>query len=284
MLRPAADPQAFLEKLLTVTLQVENIRSSAGNPLDLVQNYLRWGTQASSLMRFDLPAEERSRLFTTARYESIQGLSSRGGPVVADLLSLELSERSEELRSTMDEVKQEIEEWGRGSAVAVVLDTNVLISRHENLMSVNWNRVINHRHDVPIVLTIAMKVIDELDGLKDRGTNDVRSKARAVIKSLEEAFEYGIRRELLFEGGVQNGRGRSHTFLKVIEDDPRHSPLPIADAEIVDRALSVSPFVREVWVVTNDTGMLFRARSAGLKASRLNADDIISDAAQRGTP
>jgi hypothetical protein len=53
-------------------------------------------------------------------------------------------------------------------------------------------------------------------------------------------------------------------------DPPGHVRLPIADDEIVDRALAVRALAgREVTLLTFDTGMSMRARQAGLRAEKL---------------
>jgi hypothetical protein len=68
-------------------------------------------------------------------------------------------------------------------------------------------------------------------------------------------------------GGIPRGR----VTVEVLLDPPGHVRLPIADDEIIDRAVAVQPLAgRRVTLLTFDTGQSTRARSAGLEVRKLS--------------
>ncbi|MEV7364416.1 hypothetical protein ACWDWT_19485 [Streptomyces sp. NPDC003343] len=57
-------------------------------------------------------------------------------------------------------------------------------------------------------------------------------------------------------------------------DQPGHVRLPITDDEIIDRAVAIQAIaVREVRLLTCDTGQHTRGRAAGLKVTKVSAKD-----------
>jgi len=93
------------------------------------------------------------------------------------------------METCADRLFDEIKSWGRGEAVAAVLDTNVLLKFGTGLNQVDWSVKLKERRNVPIVLVIPVKAIDELDNLKNRGTSEQRTLARLALRRLEANFE-----------------------------------------------------------------------------------------------
>lgn len=60
------------------------------------------------------------------------------------------------------------------------------------------------------------------------------------------------------------------TWALLLVDDYEHIPLARPDAEIIDRALSLSAFVTQVSVITYDRGLFFEARRSQLHVVRLD--------------
>ncbi|MEU0253130.1 hypothetical protein ABZ299_11590 [Streptomyces sp. NPDC006184] len=62
--------------------------------------------------------------------------------------------------------------------------------------------------------------------------------------------------------------------MEIVLDPPGHVCLPIADDEIIDRAVAIQALAaREVRLLTCDTGQHTRGRAAGLKVTKVPAQD-----------
>jgi len=247
-------------------------RISKTEPYKALLAYFEWSTTALRRLVPLLGPKEAERLIATPRHWMLQAASPESiqRDRLQSLVSLELEERSKELLDAATEIQLEFAAWGGGKAVVAVLDTNILIDHHQDLLQVNWNSKLNEFYEVPVVLAIPMKVIDELDTLKDRG-DKIRGKARLALKMIEDTFRGGLSTRLMLERSVSSGsQMNSAIMMKIVEDDLEHVPLAMADSEIVDRALSVSSLAKQTWVITNDTGMRFRAVSAGLRTDKLS--------------
>jgi hypothetical protein len=138
-------------------------------------------------------------------------------------------------------------------------------------------------------------VVDELDELKEARTA-VRHRALVSLAILDEVIAGSPQDpHLLRQPGLQrvNEAYQAPTgalTVEVLFDPPGHTRLPIADDEIIDRALAVQPLAgRPVTLLTCDTSQSFRARSLGLnvvKAPRKNqkAELEAADKAESQTP
>ena len=279
-LRSTAVPKDVIEKLRLIGLEAADILGKGESGISMLSDYLQWATRAVRVIGFDLSTDEINRLIATPRHSALQSVNptSYSGSL-GELVSLEVNDRIRELDEARDELSNDYEEWGRGAAMAVVLDTNVMISFYDKLTRINWNAKLNARRHIPFILAVPMKVVDELDNLKDRGVGDVRTKARQAVLMLEETFAYGIRREMLADAGPAITTNRSSIHIKLIKDELVHVPRAIPDAEIIDRALSIAPYVQNTYVATNDTGMILRARTFGLNAFRITGSDLMEEEA-----
>lgn len=127
-----------------------------------------------------------------------------------------------------------------------------------------------------------MPVVDELDALKRSSTTpsgskkSLRTLAQDALRFLEEKITDPDAWTTLVEGATSPGARTGSTFLTVAREEVGHVPIPHADSEIVDRALALTPLASDLYLVSNDTGMLFRGRKAGLKTHR-HADDLKTD-------
>jgi rRNA-processing protein FCF1 len=277
-LRSTAVPKDVVEKLRSIELEASNILGKSSTGIFMLSDYLQWATRAVRLIGFDLTTREINRLIATPRHAALQSINpSTYGGSLGEFVSLEVNDRIRELQEARDELLNDYDEWGRGAAMAVVLDTNVMMSFHDKLTMIDWNAKLNARRQIPFILAVTMKVVDELDNLKDRGTGEAKTKARQAVLMLEDVFKYGVRREMLSEAGSPITTNRSSLHIKLIKDEIDHVSLSIADAEIIDRALSIAPYVQSTYVATNDTGMILRARTFGLKAFRITGSDVMPE-------
>ena len=152
----------------------------------------------------------------------------------------------------------------------MVCDTNVLVHGIAGPLSgYDWHATVSRHQSETITVVIPAMVIDELDSLKRSGKQETRSAARRALIQLDEHFASGNTSQPLrtVPGG---GTARITAYL----DDIEHVRLPSPDSEIIDRTLALQgrmplPGPRRVRLLTGDTGMLLRARQAGIECVKL---------------
>lgn len=225
-------------------------------------------------------------LVATRRHWLLQSLDpvAYGVPAVGELVDLEIASCVEAINAAVKELRGQAGAWSRwrGSGVAgipfpaVVLDTNVLLRHAEELIDIPWNVGLNIFPHEAIALGIPMVVVEELDRLKDSNgvmyigeeKLAVRTLARKALRSLDKVFQAGYLNWQIRERGAADMQlpGELHAILMV--DDLPHARMRDADLEIIDQAIRLRPFTADVALATYDQAMIFRARSAGLKAFR----------------
>ena len=112
-----------------------------------------------------------------------------------------------------------------------------------------------------------MAVVDELDRLRQSGSELVRRRAPHTTGAFAELFGDPRR-------AVNHRRPEAMPIdLQLLLDSPGHVRLARTDDEIVDRALALQILAgRSVTVVTYDTSMSMRAKIVGLLALHLKLE------------
>ena len=131
--------------------------------------------------------------------------------------------------------------------------------------------------ETPVRLVLPIVVVDELDALKThRARKHVPYRASYTLAFLDKILDqsgYGVVREEDFSALDTGGVPRGRVTAEISFDPPGHVRLPINDDEIVDRALAIQAAMgRNITLVTFDTKMRLRARTAGLKVHKLTQD------------
>lgn len=268
-----ASPTTVLELLNRAFNDLSNTRNanSLKEALDL---YLLWTYRTTALLSPHIQGGDIERLINTKRYWLLQGIvNPLQDSMIRHLIELEISERQGAFADEINELNTVAHQWKIDfeSPIALVLDTNILLDHYHELQSYDWNLALNVRSDVSIILTIPVVVIDELDRLKVNKGKSVdkepsfRTKARLALKRIDNTFQQSNGRRLLQEQVLGGGSGhQSAIHLAILFDEIGHIPLGHVDSEIVDRAATLTPFVKEVRIATYDTGMALRARQSGL--------------------
>jgi predicted ribonuclease YlaK len=129
------------------------------------------------------------------------------------------------------------------------------------------------------VVLVPMVVVDELDRLKEIKDRHIRWRAGYTLAVLDRLFsKHAVSRAQLRNRVTKTEQGPliaplGGVWVELLFEPPSHVRLPIADDEIVDRALSVEPLAgRPITVLTYDTGQSMRARNAGLQAIKLSKE------------
>ncbi|MGU3645179.1 PIN domain-containing protein [Microbacterium sp. C23T] len=285
-LKPGTTAPAAIAALEEAARSANNLLGAGRTAIDLLSTYRSWSSQQIRSLSSHLTSDSVNDLVATRRYWLIQSLDpiAYGLPAVGELVGLEVTECVNALTEAAKSLQAQASVWSqwRGLGLpgapfhAVVLDTNVLLRHCDTLIDIRWNVGLNIFPHETIALGIPMVVVEELDRLKDSNgvmylgeeKLAVRTLARAALRSLDKVFQAGyLNWQIRQSGGSGDGfRGELHAIL--IVDDLNHARLPDPDLEIIDQAIRLRPFTADVALTTYDQAMIFRARSAGLKAFR----------------
>lgn len=197
------------------------------------------------------------------------------GPNGLPRLNVELAERLRVINQAVLDLEELINRWSR-PGIFVVADSSFYIHGPDRIDEVDFAGLL-HGWGEPIHLLVPILVLDELDGLKRSGR---RGRAQLTLAILDEVLIADPSGGLLRpeDHSALAGRTGGHVYekvtLEVVFDPFGHIRLPIADDEIIDRAVAVQPLAgREIRFVTCDTGQHSRARFAGLEAIKVEPRD-----------
>lgn len=264
-----------LEALRYVRDALVNARGSGGAQDQQMMAYVSWATTQAQYLQSFVAHPDIERLILTRDFYSLLDNSTGSSPRGFPLLSGEITRRLAELESVMTTVAEQVKRWETANEL-VVLDTNVYVHAPESYDRLDLAPYVgaDSWH-----LLIPLVVIDELDRLKRaNGTGDsgdkVRNRARQALRLID-----GV----VTAGDAIHPQGAS--TVEVVMDPDRHVRVASADDEIIDRAITIQKVAgRVVHLVTSDTGMLFRARAAGLSAHRLETGNHRASASAVGQP
>ncbi|MFF2773152.1 PIN domain-containing protein [Streptomyces bacillaris] len=288
-LSPGASVESAKEALTTAAREAGNVIGAGGSGIDQFNGYLEWAVTQERRLANAYGSAAIDELLRTQRYWAIQTMSPADyGAALGRFIELELTDRIkrfEDEGKKLDEAGALWQDYPNGARLnAAVLDTNVLMGHATSLKSLDWSRMIDRRPHEPIGLATLSVVLDELDSLKTAPgtmTNVAgesyprRSLAQRALNELNGTFPDGYRRTQLENTPPHEGPIVPKLFQVLVLDDLDHTRLPTADAEILDRALSLEPFTQSVTVVSYDTNLCFTARSLGLRAKLLNYDETL---------
>ncbi|GAA3682206.1 hypothetical protein GCM10022237_46280 [Nocardioides ginsengisoli] len=246
--------------------------SNNGNGPEIIDKYLTWGSEQSRMLRGRISSEDLSRLVTTPRYWATVSAPEATPPTVRAITD-ELSHRSQVLAAAAEAVRAAADAWrpkdGTFTSLALV-DTSFWIEHEGNFGSIDWHDLITSvpSPGAPSVgdelrIVVPVLVIDELDDLTHKAS--LRPKAVGVARYL-----YGLLRghttAPITIAPEQGGRGA--VTMQLLFDPHDHRRLPINDAEMIERTISVRDFIgipeKQAFFLTYDTGAAFRAEHAGL--------------------
>lgn len=276
----------------------------AGGPADAhkrLLEYLKWTTFAVQMLGNQISDADLRALVLTRRYELLlSGVGTMRGSemelqsAVTDLVDLEINQRIEAFEAAIKALDDRIKRWTQYSHF-VVPDTGFYIKHPQKLEVADFGPLINVWQS-PIHILVPMVVVDELDRLKEIKDPHVRWRAGYTVGVIDRVFAQSTGPGWLRKGEVSTtesvppdvsasfpleitaamasgGIQRSDITMELLFDPPGHVRLPIADDEIVDRALAVEPLAgRKVTLLTYDTGQSTRARNAGLQLVKLSKD------------
>jgi hypothetical protein len=270
---PGIGPQAARDALAAALLDVGNLRTGGLAGPDRLNAYRRWSTQTASALRHLLRPADVDRLVATPRHWALHALDPAAHlDNGAGLVDLELDIRRDELQAEVNALDAVVARRGAHHGALVVADTNIYLHHPKPFDEIDWAPLVPDAGHAGIHLVVPLLVVDELDRQKQgqsgkpvvRGGKELaRTRARTTIRTLEELFDDPAAIPMVRPGPPP-------VRAELLLDPLGHARLASPDAEIVDRACAVRDlFGSQVTVVARDTGMVFRARNAGLFAFRL---------------
>jgi hypothetical protein len=236
--------------------------NSAPSTRDYLGAYFKWANDAVKTLHQHVSAADLDRLVLTKRYELLLNATDRGvgNRTFNSLVSIELEERARALDAAQQRLHEQITWWSHPGEI-VLFDTTVFVMHPRKLEEMDFTAILQSDHGLRLI--VPMLVVDELDGLKQRGDNAARWRAGYTLAVLDRLLANPADRAVLGPG----------VTVETLFDPPGHTRLPIPDDEIIDRATAVCTLAaKPVTLLTYDTGQSMRARAAGLVAVKLDVE------------
>jgi hypothetical protein len=196
--------------------------------------------------------------------------------VLNGLVSHEIQQRAQALEEAIRDLDAQGRRWPQGTAYAVA-DTSFYIEHDDKLRDLDFAPLLpGTGPDKPVTIIVAIIVLDELDGLKQRGSTRAREvarllHARRLRRHLHPAQRPGHPAAASRRRDTRSSRhGHPLRHATPRHATPRHVRLPINDDEIIDRALAAQGLAGvPVTLLTFDTSQAARARHGGLAVNKL---------------
>jgi hypothetical protein len=286
-LLPGMDAARAIE---VVTHQRNAVHSLNDKDFEAVRLYVEWVSTTSTVLRGLVDETDIADLLFTRGYDRLLDVfnsSHRDGEltittkrVVNTLVQQELAEQRIAFDRIIERLRYESVKWSDrgGPGRILVPDTNFYL-HHEGLFGESNFIESLRQQSGGIRIVIPILIIEELDKHKF-GTEEVRSRARQTIKTINERFDSPNSIALLADGpdGSLNGAAIAELLL----DLPGHRRQPRNDDEIRDRALAIQIVSgRPVTIATFDLGMSLAARLLGLDVLKLDPPERRSTRAVR---
>lgn len=276
---PGANRENVLDTLRKIESAALNVNGGSGFHVSQAYNhltsYLEWATNAVRMLEHRVSAADIDRLVLTPGYERLlsAAASLTSGDVgtqrvLNGLVDLEVNQRRQELREVIKDLDDHMRRRPT-NADYVAADTTVYIQHDDKLENLDFAEMLNGWQDHAIIAIVPSIVLDELEGLKDRGPDKWRRwRARYTLAILARIFSRNERPGVLREPAADGTRGA--VVMELLFDPPRHERLPNNDDEIIDRVLGAQGLTgTTITFLTFDTNQAEKARRAGLKVKKL---------------
>jgi hypothetical protein len=269
---PGASRDALSNTLAESKAGVENIRGAGLQIGARYREYMTWANTGIRALRRLVSQEDVESLIASRGFWELHRQGQGQDPLVtSELVDSEIDERIRAFEAARGELDYWHGAFTRFAAI-VIPDASVFIHHAQKLEE--WDLVpdLGLRFHEELCLVVPIAVIDELDRLKENSASTARWRSAYSLAVIDRVVGLDARRGRLKEANLTPTVGestRGEVWLQILFDPPQHERLPLADDEIVDRALALQGLTgREVDLLTFDTGQSTRARAAGVRALR----------------
>ena len=132
--------------------------------VDQVDRYFAWVATQQRSLGTTISARDMDRLVTTRTYWALLGSAQDSA---LEPVRTEMDVRVMELEAELAALRLEASQHAiRGWTTLAVLDTNVLMERHQELQTMAWHEIVQERSMRNVHVLIPLSVVDELDRLK----------------------------------------------------------------------------------------------------------------------
>jgi hypothetical protein len=197
-------PGASREDVLCTLREIESAVNSAANhhpgahgstAYSRLTSYLEWAVNSARMLEHRVSAADIERLVLTRRYErlmsaagSLTGADTGTQRVLNGLVDDEIRQRTEALREALRDLDEQIRHWPKDINYTVA-DTSVYIEHDDKLRDLDFASLLEGWPDKPVVVIVPLIILDELDGLKQRGSDQSRRwRASYTLGVLEDVF------------------------------------------------------------------------------------------------
>jgi rRNA-processing protein FCF1 len=186
-------------------------------------------------------------------------------------LNLERDARNRELDELYKEAVSSHHRWSTADAI-VVVDTSFLMhfEREINHAELNIGELADTALSTGVI--IPQTVIEELEGLKDRGEQKQKTRARSALRALDTWFTPHTNSTGAVLRFQDNAR---ETWFELVDDDALRTTTfdnaTVRDQTIVDVAVLVQTLsTKPVRLLSHDSAQRMRARRAGVLAPNID--------------
>lgn len=276
---PSANRDNLLQALRTVHTAAVN-ENSVGHTSAYrrLLDYLEWAARSAHHLRNQVTSESLATLVLTKRHDTLlDGIGHLAGTdqqrLVNLLIEQELAERAETLEAAIQLLQSLMNRWD-GTEQFVVADSSFYIQNTQMLAEVDLHQVLDIGASRSIRLLFPITVVDELDGLKEASKPRPRWRAGHTLGLLDGTLNGSLSGVLHRARFGEPEETRGQVSLEIVLDPPGHTRLPIADDEIIDRAVAIQALAgRPIRLLTCDTGQHTRGCAAGLQVTKIPTKD-----------
>jgi hypothetical protein len=249
-----------LQGLREVSNNLGNLGS--GSTAEVLASYQRWASQSAQMLGYSFDQDALESLIMTRRHWWL--MEAPVGDSSSAVIDMFRAEQADRLR-TLDAVILRLDVIQRTAAdmpPLAVLDTNVFMHHERYFDQVDWSSLMGEDR---LRILVPIAVVRELDRLKrsaknvtvsDTNKEALRTRARLTVQRLRRMFPDPSAVATIAPG----------LECELLLDPFRHQPLPVPDAEIIDRTLVASRMLgKGITVVTDDGGMEFATKIEGLR-------------------
>lgn len=269
---PGVRPAVAAERLTARQLELGNVTGTTLDARARLLAYQRWAADTVRVLSLTLTPASLDQLIRSSEHRLLHQGVVTSPAVLMQIVENEIARCSNALQAAAKQLRQEVDRWTEVGTI-VVPDTSLLLHHEHELAGIDWRQIAQTRQE-RVDIVIPMIVVIELDKAKDspgrkpiadgvRG--DTRTRARRTLSYLTVCFldPWAPHRLSTLDSSV----GTADVYLHLDLDALDHTPLPVPDAELVDRAATLRDLSgARVVVASYDVALSLRVRMEGLDA------------------